>query len=129
MTDSNSRTLPINCAARNAVWVYPGVAEPRFAGATGIVETKRSYEMPDFHSLPAGADIAVELYGGAVTLKLDGAQRRVYIRRFDFVSFASDEESRHRFLTLWREVESLDSATGVELAAEEWLKRRRQKAT
>jgi len=129
MTVSNSKTLPINCAARNAVWVYPAVAEPRFVGAPAIVETKRSYEMPDFNSLPEGADIAVELYGGAVTLRLDGAQRRVYTRRFEFVSFASDEEARHRFLTLWREVESLDSAAGVERAAEEWLERRRQKAT
>lgn len=84
--------------------------------------------MPDFNSLPEGADIAVELYGGAVTLRLDGAQRRIYIRRFEFVSFASDDEAHHRFLTLWREVESLDSAAEVERAAEEWLKRRRQRA-
>jgi hypothetical protein len=62
--------------------------------------------MPDFNSLPEGADIAVELYGGAVILRLDGVQRRVYIRRFEFVSFSSDEEARHRFLTLWREVEA-----------------------
>lgn len=127
MTESKGKTLPINCAARNAVWVYPAVAEPRFDGAPAIVETKRSYEMPDFHSLPAGADIAVELYGGAVTLRLDGAQRRVYIHRFEYVSFASDEEARHRFLTLWREVEALDSAAEVERAAEEWLKRRGQR--
>jgi hypothetical protein len=126
MTVSDSKTLPINCAARNAVWVYPAVAEPRFAGAPAIVETKRSYEMPDFNSPLEGADIAVELYGGAVTLRLDGAQRRVYTRRFEFVSFASDDEVRHRFLTLWREVESLDSAAEVERAAEEWLARRRQ---
>jgi hypothetical protein len=127
MTEGKGKTLPINCAARNAVWVYPAVAEPRFTGAPAIVETKRSYEMPDFHSLPEGADIAVELYGGAVTLRLDGAQRRVYIRRFEYVSFTSDVEARHRFLTLWREVESLDSAAEVERAAEEWLKRRRQR--
>jgi hypothetical protein len=122
-----SGPLPINCAARNAVWVYDDVAEPRFAGAPEIVERKRSYEMPDFNSLPEGADIAVELYGGAVTLRLDGAQRRVYIRRFEFVSFASEEEARHRFLTLWREVETLDSAAEVERAADEWLERRKSK--
>ncbi len=81
----------------------------------------------DFGSLPEGADIAVELYGGAVTLRLDGAQRRIYVRRFEFVSFASDEEARHRFLTLWREVESLDSAAEVERAADEWLERRRRR--
>jgi len=122
-----SETLPINSAVRNAVWVYDAIAEPRFAGAPAIVERKRSYEMPDLNSLPEGADLAVELYGGAVTLRLDGAQRRVYIRRFEFVSFATDEEARHRFLTLWREVESLDSAAEVERAAEEWLKRRSQR--
>lgn len=122
-----SKTLPINSAARNAVWVYDAPVEPRFPGAPAVVEPKRSYEMPDFNSLPEGADIAVELYGGAVILRLDGAQRRVYIRRFEFVSFASDEEARHRFLTLWREVEVLDSITEIERAAEEWLERRRQR--
>lgn len=83
--------------------------------------------MPDFNSLPVGAGIAVELYGGAITIRLDGAQRRVYIRRFEFVSFASDEEARHRFLTLWREVESLDSTAEVERAADEWLEKRKRK--
>jgi hypothetical protein len=122
-----SETLPINSAARNAVWVYDSFAEPCFAGAPIIVEPKRSYEMPDFGSLPEGADIAVELYGGAVMLRLDGAQRRVYTRRFEFVSFSSDEEARHRFLTLWREVEALDSVAEVERVAEEWLERRRQR--
>jgi hypothetical protein len=122
-----SETLPINSAARNAVWVYDAVVEPRFNGAPALVEPKRSYEMPEFNSLPEGADIAVELYGGAVTLRLNGAQRRIYIRRFEFVSFSSDEEARHRFLTLWREVEALDSAAEVERAAEEWLGRRRQR--
>lgn len=122
-----SNTLPINSAARNALWVYDALVEPRFNGAPAIVETKRSHEMPDVSSLPEGADIAVELYGGAITLRLDGAQRRVYIRRYEFVSFTSDEEARHRFLTLWREVEALDSAAEVERAADEWLERRRQR--
>jgi hypothetical protein len=122
-----SETLPINSAARNALWIYDAIAEPRFAGAPAVVEAKRSYEMPEFNSLPEGADIAVELYNSAVTLRLDGAQRRVYIRRFEFVSFASDEEARHRFLTLWREVEALDSAVEVERAADEWLERRKKR--
>ena len=123
-----SKTLPINSATRNAVWVYDSLAEPRFVGAPAIVEQRRSCEMPDFGSLPEGADIAVELYGGGVTLRLDGAQRRIYVRRFEFVSFSSDEEARHRFLTLWREVEVLGSIAEVERAAEEWLKRRRRRA-
>ncbi len=122
-----SKALPINSASRNAVWVYDALAEPRFNGAPAIVEPRRSYEMPDFGALPEGADVAVELYGGAVTLRLDGAQHRVYIRRFEFVSFTTDDEARHRFLTLWREVESLDSSAEVERAADEWLKRRRQR--
>jgi hypothetical protein len=128
MTAVMNESLPINSAARNALWIYDALAEPRFAGAPAIVEPKRSYEMPDFHSLPESASIAVELYGGAVTLRLDGAQRRVYIRKFEYVSFTSDEEARHRFLTLWREVETLDTIAEVERVAEEWLERRRQRA-
>ena len=123
-----SKELPINSAARNAVWVYDAIAEPRFTGAPALVETWRSHEMPAFSSLPEGADIGVELYGGAVTFRLDGAQRRVYIRRFEYASFASAEEARHKFLTLWREVEALDSAAEVERAAEEWLERRRPRS-
>lgn len=120
-------TLPINSDARNAVWVYDALVEPRFNGAPAIVESKRTYEMPGLNTLPENADIAVELYGAAVTLRLDGAQCRIYIRRYEYVSFASDEEARHRFLTLWREVESLDSAAEVERAAAEWLERRKRK--
>jgi hypothetical protein len=122
-----SKLPPLNSAVRNALWVYDAIVEPRFDGALALVEPRRSYEMPDFQSLPEGADIAVELYGGAITLRLDGAQRRIYIRRYEFVSFASDEEARHRFLTLWREVEALDSAAEVERAADEWLERRKKR--
>ena len=122
-----SEGLSINSAARNAIWVYDAIVEPRFIGAPPIVEPKRSYEMPEFSSLPVGGDIAVELYGGAVTFRLDGAQRRLYIRRFDYVSFASDEEARHRFLTLWREVEALDSIAEVERATDEWFEKRKRK--
>src|SRR5438477_12389391 len=119
MTVSKSKALPINSVARNALWVYDAMVEPRFAGAPAVVESKRSYEMPDFNSLPEGADIAVELYGGAVTLRLDGAQRRVYIRRYEYVSFSSDEEARHRLLRLWREVEAVDSIGDVERGTDE----------
>ena len=127
MTAVMNDQLPINSAARNALWIYDALVEPRFAGAPAIVEPKRSYEMPNFNALPEGAGIAVELYGGAVTLRLDGAQRRVYIRKFEYVSFTSDEEARHRFLTLWREVEALDTIAEVERVAEEWLERRRRR--
>src|SRR5215207_695760 len=118
MAGGDGKTLPINSAARNAVWVFDAPTEPRFAGAPTIVEKKRSHEMPDLGSLPEGADIAVELYGGGVTLRLDVGWRRVCVRRFEF---ASDEEARYGFLTLWHEVEALGSAAEVERAAGEWL--------
>ncbi len=67
------------------------------------------------------------MYGGAVSLKLDGELHRIYIRRFEYVSFISDEDARHAFRALWREVETLQSAAEVEAAAEEWLARWKQK--
>jgi hypothetical protein len=84
-----AKHLPINYAARNAVWVYPRVAEPRFSGAPAIVETARSYEMPALTALPGGSDVAVELYGRAGALWIDGESSRVYVRRFHYASIAS----------------------------------------
>jgi hypothetical protein len=118
------KKLPINCAARNAVWVYPRVAPSRFPGAPEVVETARSYEMPDFSALPEGSDMTVELYGGACTLRLDGENHRVYVRRFHYASFTSGDEARRAFLDLWDVVERLGSAEEVELAAEHWLESR-----
>jgi hypothetical protein len=118
-------SLPINSVTRNAVWVYDAFSPPRFDGAPIIVERARSHRMPDFGKLPEGADVAVELYGGAVTLRLGGAARRVYTRRFDYATYRTDEEARHAFLTLWREVEGLDSSDAVARAAAEWLERQR----
>lgn len=118
------KTLPINCAARNAVWVYPRVARPRFPGAPEVVETTRSHQMPDLASLPEGSDVMVELYGGACSLWMSGENHRVYIRRFHYAGFPSGEEARQSFLGLWREVERLGSAEEVERAAERWLERR-----
>jgi len=69
-----------------------------------------AHERPDFHRLPAEADVAVELYGGALTLRLDGVRRRVHTDKFDSASYRSDEEARHALLTLWRAVEHLESA-------------------
>jgi hypothetical protein len=60
-----------------------------------------------------------------VTLRLSGATRRVYTRRFDYATYRTDEEARHAFLTLWREVERLDSSDEVARAAAEWLDRQR----
>ncbi|MDQ3919675.1 MAG: DUF4175 domain-containing protein [Acidobacteriota bacterium] len=113
--------LPINCAARNAVWSYPVAVPPRFPGAPTILETTRTYESPDVFSLPEGADVTVEFYGGACSLWLDGERRRVHVRRFDHVTFPSEEEARHAFMRLWRELELLESPSEIELAAERWL--------
>lgn len=113
--------LPINCAARNAVWSYPKLAPPRFSGAPSILETTRTYERPDIFSLPEGADVTVDLYGGACSLWLDGRRSRVRVRRFDYLSYQTEEEARHGFMRLWREVELLESPAEIELAAERWL--------
>jgi hypothetical protein len=107
------KQLPINCAARNSVWVYQRATPPRFPGAPAIRETAHSHEWPDVFSLPEGSDVTVDLYGGAVTLRLKGATRRVYTGRFDYATYRTDEEARHAFLTLWREVERLDSSDAV----------------
>lgn len=102
---------------------------PRFAGAAAVVETTRSFEMPDVVSLPGGGDVRVEFYGGAYSCWLDGERHRVYVGRFDYVSFTSDEEARHALLTLWREVELLESPAEVERAAAHWAERRRGRST
>lgn len=122
MVVMQTKEMPINCAARNAVWVYDDLVLPRFDGALAIVERRRTHERPDFHKLPAEADVAVELYGGALTLRLDGSRRRVHTDKFDYVSYRSDEEARHALLTLWRAVEQLESAAEVKAAAAEWLR-------
>jgi hypothetical protein len=122
-----STSLPINSASSNAVWIHDTLVEPRFAGAPTLVEKRRTHEMPDFNSLPESADIEVELYGGAVILRLDGELHRVSIQRFEYISFPSDEEARYGFLTLWREVEILESAAEVERVAEAWLEKWKRK--
>ena len=121
MTIMKTQDMPINCASRNSVWVYPRAASPRFAGAPVIFEIARSHERPDIFSLPEGSDVTVELYGGAVVLRLEGELRRVHIRRFDHVTFSTEEEARHAFMRLWREIEMMESVTAIELAAERWL--------
>lgn len=64
--------------------------------------------------------MSVEIYGGAVTLRLDGERRRVHLRRFDYAPFPA-EEARHAFMRLWREVELLESSAEVKLTAKRWL--------
>lgn len=121
MAVMGTKELPINCAARNAVWSYPLAVSPRFAGAPVIYEMTRSHEPPEVFSLPEGADVTVELYGSACSLWLDASRHRVHVRRFDFATFPTEEEARHAFMRLWREVERLESPAEIELAAERWL--------
>ena len=56
--------MPINCAERNSAVIF---------------EIARSHGRPDVFSLPEGSDVTVELYGGAVVLRLEGELRRVHI--------------------------------------------------
>lgn len=83
--------------------------------------------MPDVFSLSESADVSVEFYGGAYTVWLDGERRRIYVRRFEYVSFTSEEEARYAFLTLWREVKMLEPRAEVERIAAEWLEARWRK--
>jgi hypothetical protein len=105
--------LPAGCAAM-------------FPGAPVIYKTAHSHECPDVFSLPEGSDVTVEVYGGAVSLRLEGERRRVRVRRFDHVTFPSEAEARHAFMRLWREVEMLESSAAIELAAERWLEASRR---
>lgn len=114
------KSLSITCAARNAVWIYPQAVNSRFNGAPTIMETTRTHEMPDLGTLPEGADVAVELYGKAMLLRLDGLSKRVFTERFEFVSFPSTEEARAAFSSLWRAVEFLDSPDEVAEAVIGW---------
>lgn len=105
--------LPINAAGRLALWTYSRVAVSRFPNAPVVVETTRSYERPDFDSLPEGSEVELELWGGAVRLGLDGERRRVYTEKFEHVSFATEREARAAFLELWVRVERLESVAEV----------------
>ena len=52
-------------------------------------------------------------------------QRRVYLQRYDHITFPSEAEAQHAFMRLWREVKFLESSTGVELAVVRCLAARR----
>ncbi len=112
--------LPINSAGRLALWVYPRIAASRFAGAPVIVEMTRSYEMPDFDQLPNDAEVGLELWGGAVNLRLDGELRRVYTGQFEFITHADEEQARAAFLNLWKRIELLESIVEVQKAIAAW---------
>lgn len=114
------RKLPINSVARNAIWSYPKSMPPRFPGAPAVIETTRSYEPPDFGWLPDGADIGVELYGGAVKFHLDGERRRTYVARFEYVSFISEREARSALASLWRRLRRLGTIADVEKSIRQW---------
>jgi hypothetical protein len=104
--------------------VYPVVHPSRFAGAPAVIETTRTYEMPNVLALPDGADVRVEFYGG-YSFWLDGERCRVYVSRFEHVSFTSEDKVRQALVFLWREVEMLESPVEVKRAAARWMERRR----
>ena len=120
-------TLPINAAVRNAVWRYDHLVPSRFPGGAAIVEKTRSVMTPDVLSLPEGAEVEIALYGGAVTLRLTAHPPRVYIERFEYVTYKDEAEARLNFLQLWRALEYLESADEVRRVAGEWLEELRQK--
>jgi hypothetical protein len=122
------KSSPINSVARNSVWSYPKAAAPRFPGAPAVIETTRSYEPPDMEALPEGADVGVELYGGAVKLHLDGERRRIYVARFEYVSFPTYGEARAALCSLWRQLRRLDSVPAVEEAIRRWYESRKSPA-
>lgn len=122
-----SDKLPINCAARNAVWSYDHVVEPRFAGAPQLIEKTRAHQMPDVLALVEGADVEVELFGGVVNLRLRGDVSRIYVAKYEYVGFRDEAEARLNFLELWRDVQLLRSPQEVTKAAEGWIARARQK--
>lgn len=112
--------LPMDAAGRNALWVYDREVASRFPGAPTLIETTRSYERPDIEAVPAGSDVAVELYGGAVTLRLDGLQYRISVDRYDWVRCADEQAARAAFIALWQLVEQLESLSNVRAAIKEW---------
>lgn len=54
ITHGRYKELPINCAARNSVWLYPRATPPRFAGAPVI------YEEIEMLESAAAIELAVE---------------------------------------------------------------------
>jgi hypothetical protein len=114
------KSVPITSASRNAIWIYPRAVPPRFKGAPTIMETTRTHEMPDVEKLPDGADVAVELYGKAWLLRLDGLSNRVYTGRFEFISFPDAKEARRAFASLWHTIEHLNSPDEISAAADAW---------
>ncbi len=112
--------IPINCAARNALWRYHRTVQPRFAGAPAIIEPTRSYDVPDFSTIPESSDIIIEVYGGALTIRLDGFLHRISFVRFEWVRFTTDTEARVALLELWRAIEGSESIGEAQKKAVTW---------
>jgi hypothetical protein len=119
--------LPINVAARNAVWRYDHLVPSRFPGGAAIVERTQSPQMPDLLSLPERAEVEVILYGGAITLRLSAHPPRVYIARFEYVTYKDEAQARLNFLQLWRAIENLESPAEVNREAQYWIEEMRRK--
>lgn len=114
------KQLPINCAGRLALWIYSRVVVSRFSGAPTVIEEVRSYEAPDFDALPEQSDIELELWGGAIKLRLDGELGRIYTERFKYVSYASEKEARAALFSLWKRIELLESIDEVRMEIAAW---------
>ena len=63
------------------MWAYDDLVPPHFADAPAMVERRRSHERPDIHKLPAKADVAVELYGGASTRRALSSRNSALTRK------------------------------------------------
>jgi hypothetical protein len=119
--------LPINAAARNAVWSYDHLVPSRFPGGAAIVEKTHSPLMPQLLSLPEAAEVEVVLYSGAITLRLSAHPPRIYIERFEYLTYKDEAEARLNFLQLWRALEHLESPDEVSREAHNWIEEMRRK--
>ncbi len=111
---------PINCAARNTLWIYSRLVPPRFPGAPTITETARSYKEPDLSVLPENSEVEVQIYGGAVTFRLDGWLHRISTERFRWVRCADEAAARVSLLELWHAVADMQSPAEVAAYAAAW---------
>lgn len=80
----------------------------------------RSYEAPDFGLLPESSNVELEVWGGAVKLRIDGELRRIYTDRFEYVTYPTEEQTRRAFLGLWQQLERLESIAEVRTTIAAW---------
>jgi hypothetical protein len=111
---------PINSVARNTFWIYTRPVVSRFSGASAIMEITRSYQPPAFASLPEGSDVTLEIFRGAVVLRLEGLRHRISVERFEWVRFGDEAAARIALLSLWLTIEPLESIAEVKEVIAQW---------